>query len=134
MFANDVIQGKLDNAKKENEFIYHEKVPELDTLPELKGASLVKGVGFEVTDPDVAGTTGHLPRSMNTASNIELTNRFSGADIFGRLVPLEAHEASSMYSEEKAKLLRSTGDEIEEAVSGKSFDGFLKLLKYLVSS
>ena len=55
IFANDVIQGKLENAKKENEFIYHEKVPEFDTLPELKGASLVKGVGFEVTDPDVAG-------------------------------------------------------------------------------
>ena len=69
-----MIGGKLENAKKENEFIYHEKVPELDTLPELKGASLVKGVGFEITDPDVAG-----------------------ADIFGRLVPLEAHEASSLY-------------------------------------
>jgi len=90
VFSNDVIQGKLDNAKKENEFIYHEKVPELDTLPELKGASLVKGVGFEVTDPEVAG-----------------------ADILARLVPLEAHQASSLYSEEKAKLLRGLGDEVE---------------------
>ena len=54
-FSNDVIKGKLDNAKKENEFIYHEKVPELDTLNELKGASLVKGIGFEVTNPEVAG-------------------------------------------------------------------------------
>ena len=62
----------------------------MDTLNELKGASLVKGIGFEVTDPDVVGT-----------------------DIFSRLVPLEAHEASSLYSEEKAKLLRSIGDEIE---------------------
>ena len=64
----------MENAKKENEFIYHEKVPELDTLPELKGASLVKWIGFDVTDPEVAG-----------------------ADIFGRLVLLEAHQASSLY-------------------------------------
>ena len=89
-FSNDVIKGKLENSKKENEFIYHEKVPDLETLTELKGASLVKGIGFEVTDPDVAG-----------------------ADIFCRLVPLEAHEASSLYSEEKAKLLRVIGEEIE---------------------
>ena len=41
---------------------------------ELKGASLVRGIGFEVTDPEISGT-----------------------DIFGRLVPLEAHEASSLY-------------------------------------
>lgn len=32
--------------------------------------------------------------------------KVSGPDIFGRLVPMGAHEASSMYSEEKAKLLR----------------------------
>ena len=89
-FSNDVIQGKLENAKKENEFIYHEKVPDQETLIELKGASLVKGIGFEVTDPEVAGK-----------------------DIFGRLVPMEAHEASSLYSEEKAKLLRKTVQEIE---------------------
>jgi tyrosine-protein phosphatase non-receptor type 23 len=37
-----VIVGKLDVSKKENEFIYHEKVPELDSLPEIKGASLVR--------------------------------------------------------------------------------------------
>ena len=73
-FSSDVINGKLENAKKENEFVYHEKVPDFDSLPELKGASLVKGIGFEITDPEISGT-----------------------DIFGRLVPLEAHEASSLY-------------------------------------
>ena len=67
-FASDVINGKLENAKKENEFVFHEKVPELSSLPELKGASLFKGIGFEVTDPDV-----------------------SGPDIFARIVPMEAH-------------------------------------------
>ena len=66
--------GKLTAAQKENEFVYHEKVPPLSSLPEVKGASLVKGISFNINDPEV-----------------------SGPDIFARLVPLEAHRASSMY-------------------------------------
>ena len=38
----------------------------------------------------------------------------SGPDLFNRLVPLEAHEASSLYSEEKARLLREVGDMVED--------------------
>ena len=34
-FANDVIEGKFNIAKRENEFIYHDRVPE--DIPELKG-------------------------------------------------------------------------------------------------
>ena len=40
----------------------------------IAGAALVKGIGFEVSDKSV-----------------------SGADIFSKLVPMEAHEASSLY-------------------------------------
>ena len=35
-YAHDIVNGKLEVSKKENEFIYHEKVPELDTLSEIK--------------------------------------------------------------------------------------------------
>lgn len=73
-FSHDVMGGKLTAAQKENEFVYHEKVPAATTLPEVKGASLVKGIPFSVTDPEVAGQ-----------------------DIFIKLVPMEAHQASSMY-------------------------------------
>ncbi|XP_054282630.1 tyrosine-protein phosphatase non-receptor type 23-like [Macrosteles quadrilineatus] len=90
-FTMDVVEGKRKAAKNENEFIYHEEVPEKDALPEIKKASLVKGIPFEVTDPEI-----------------------SGPDIFGRLVPMKAHEASSLYSEEKAKLLRRMGAMIDE--------------------
>ncbi|BES89352.1 BRO1 [Nesidiocoris tenuis] len=83
VFTRDVVEGKRKAAKNENEFIYHEEIPDLDSLPHVKGASLVKGTPFNVNDPDI-----------------------SGPDIFARLVPMKAHEASSMYSEEKAKLLR----------------------------
>lgn len=34
--------------------------------------------------------------------------------MFARLIPMEAHEASSLYSERKAKLLRKYGELIEE--------------------
>ena len=36
LYAHDVVNGKLELSKKENEFIYHEKVPELDALQEIK--------------------------------------------------------------------------------------------------
>lgn len=90
-FTQDVVEGKRKAARNENEFIYHEVVPERDALPTLQGASLVRPVPFGVQDPDV-----------------------SGPDIFGRLVPMEAHEASSVYSERKAELLRSTVAAVEQ--------------------
>ncbi|XP_020286382.1 tyrosine-protein phosphatase non-receptor type 23 isoform X2 [Pseudomyrmex gracilis] len=90
-FTNDVIEGKRKAAKNENEFIYHEEVPEKEMLPTVKGASLVKGISFNINDPEV-----------------------SGQDIFARLVPMKVHEANSLYSEEKAKILRFIGAKIDE--------------------
>ncbi|XP_021352040.1 tyrosine-protein phosphatase non-receptor type 23-like [Mizuhopecten yessoensis] len=73
-FTNDVVTAKFTQSKKDNDFVYHEKVPAMDTLAEVKGASLVKGIPFNPNDPEV-----------------------SGADIFQKLVPMKAHEASSLY-------------------------------------
>ncbi|OCT75337.1 tyrosine-protein phosphatase non-receptor type 23 [Xenopus laevis] len=89
-FAMDVIGGKFNSAKKDNDFIYHESVPALDTLQGVKGAPLVKALPVNPTDPAV-----------------------TGPDIFSKLVPMAAHEASSLYSEEKAKLLREVMSQIE---------------------
>ncbi|ERE75273.1 tyrosine-protein phosphatase non-receptor type 23 [Cricetulus griseus] len=90
-FAMDVIGGKYNSAKKDNDFIYHEAVPALDTLQPVKGAPLVKPLPVNPTDPAV-----------------------TGPDIFAKLVPMAAHEASSLYSEEKAKLLREMLAKIED--------------------
>ncbi|XP_041045643.1 tyrosine-protein phosphatase non-receptor type 23 isoform X2 [Carcharodon carcharias] len=92
-FTTDVIGGKYNAAKKDNDFIYHEAVPPLDSLSSVKGASLVKALPVNPTDPNV-----------------------TGPDIFAKLVPMEAHEASSLYSEEKAKLLR----EVMAKIDGKN--------------
>lgn len=89
-FTLDVVEGKRKAAKNENEFIYHEEVPDKDALQEVKGASLVKGIPFSVNDIEV-----------------------SGPDIFGKLVPMEAHEASSLYSERKAEVLRKYANLVE---------------------
>ncbi|CAK1544316.1 unnamed protein product [Leptosia nina] len=89
-FTNDVVEGKRKAAKNENEFIYHEEVPDKDVLSELKPVCLVKVLAINFNDPEVAGQ-----------------------DIFSRLVPIGAHEASSLYSEEKAKLLRQVVSQVE---------------------
>lgn len=52
-FTLDVIEGKRKAAKNENEFIYHEEVPDRQILQEVKGASLVKGIPFSVHDMEV---------------------------------------------------------------------------------
>ncbi|XP_034030249.1 tyrosine-protein phosphatase non-receptor type 23 [Thalassophryne amazonica] len=89
-FTMDVIGGKFNSAKKDNDFIYHESVPSLETLASVKGAPLVKALPVNPTDPTV-----------------------TGPDLFAKLVPMAAHEASSLYSEEKAKLLRDVMAKIE---------------------
>ncbi|KAK6165357.1 hypothetical protein SNE40_022299 [Patella caerulea] len=103
-FAQDVVGGKYNSAKKDNDFVYHDKVPPLDTLPEIKGASLVKGIPFNPNDTEI-----------------------SGPDIFQKLVPMEAHEASSVYSEEKAKVLRLVAGEVDE--KNAELDQFLSSLQ-----
>ncbi|XP_077576284.1 tyrosine-protein phosphatase non-receptor type 23 [Stigmatopora nigra] len=89
-FTMDVIGGKFNSAKKDNDFIYHESVPSLETLASVKGAPLVKALPVNPTDPSV-----------------------TGPDLFAKLVPMAAHEASSLYSEEKAKLLRDVMAKID---------------------
>uniref|UniRef100_A0A8C2JCF8 Protein tyrosine phosphatase, non-receptor type 23, b n=1 Tax=Cyprinus carpio TaxID=7962 RepID=A0A8C2JCF8_CYPCA len=95
-FTMDVIGGKYNSAKKENDLIYHESVPGLDMLVAVKdichaGASLVKPLPVSLTDQSV-----------------------TGPDLFSKLVPMATHEASSLYSEEKAKLLRDIVAKIED--------------------
>lgn len=90
-FVADVVEAKRKAAKNENEFIYHEEVPNISTFAAVQGANLVKGLAFNVTDPESIGE-----------------------DIFHRLVPMKAHEASSLYSEEKANVMRKVGKKIDD--------------------
>lgn len=89
-FAAEIIAKHLEKAKKDNQKVYHELVPKPDFLPQVVGVALVKTMPFNPTDASVAGV-----------------------DIFAKLVPFSAHEKASVYSEEKAKLLRKLRDEIQ---------------------
>ena len=55
----------------------------------------MKGIHFDSSDPEV-----------------------SGPDLFSCIVPMVAHEASSLYSEEQVKLLRTVRGEVEVANDG----------------
>lgn len=89
-FAGDIIEGKFKNAKQENEFIYHEAIPDISSISAVQGANLVQGISFEVIDTQIIGE-----------------------DIFKRLVPMKTHENLSVYSEEKANILRNLGAKID---------------------
>lgn len=52
-FTNDVVEGKRKAAKNENEFIYHEEVPEKDLLMVMKPVCLVKALPINFNDPEV---------------------------------------------------------------------------------
>ena len=74
--------------------MYHERVLELAALEPIAPALLAKPVAFDARAREV----------------------LQGEDLFRRLLPLEVHSAASLYSEEKARLLRAVTLEI----SGKN--------------
>jgi tyrosine-protein phosphatase non-receptor type 23 len=83
-------------AKRENDMIYNAVLPAPETLPAVDkaGAALASPIPIQ----DVYGT----PE----------VQKVIGPDMFIRLVPLSVHESASVYSEEKAKLVRG---EVEKA-------------------
>ncbi|VDK36542.1 unnamed protein product, partial [Anisakis simplex] len=88
-FANDVVVAKETNAKKENDFIYHDRIPRRDELKIPEGVAMVKPIGFEATDRSVAGD-----------------------DLFSALLPMNVLKSVSLYSEEKAKYKRDVLERI----------------------
>ncbi|VDM56757.1 unnamed protein product [Angiostrongylus costaricensis] len=92
-FLADVVVTKLNNAKKENEFIFHDRVPSSQELCEkLEGLCKVRPLSFDPLDISVGGE-----------------------DLFGALLPAGVIKAVSEYEEEKDRLKR----EVVERVSRK---------------
>ncbi|KAI9300314.1 BRO1-like domain-containing protein [Cunninghamella echinulata] len=79
---------KLTTAERDNDLIYHDQVPQESILVPIDRLKAVKAVPI------------HELYSSADASKV------IGPDIFQRLIPLSIHEASSLYSEEKAALIR----------------------------
>ena len=73
-FITDVVGNKYNSAVKDNDFIYHMAVPDISALDPTKSVNFVKPLPFNPTDSKIAGP-----------------------DIFQKLVPMRAHESSSLY-------------------------------------
>lgn len=85
-------------AQKDNDLIYHAIVPSEASLPVIeKSASVAEPIPIQeiYATPEV--------------------QKLVGQDIFIKLVPLSVIESSSLYSEEKAKILRTEGERCDVA-------------------
>ncbi|GLB39730.1 putative BRO1-domain-containing protein [Lyophyllum shimeji] len=84
-------------ASRENDLIYNALVPSAESLPKIEGTAVAQPVHIH----EVYGA----PEVQKTI----------GPDVFARLVPLSVHESASVYSEEKAKLVRGEVEKAEGA-------------------
>lgn len=114
-YQKDAVSIKLTDLNKDNDLIYHDIVPSLVTLPEIKPMDSTKVISLS------DNTTFHDVNEKNY--NNFLVN----------VVPVNIHELSSFYSEEKSQYLRNEIDHFEvsneEALSALEY---LKLPKALV--
>lgn len=92
--------AKKQTAIKDNDLIYHDILPTESTLVPI--------------EPLPAATPISIQEVYSSADIQKLIGATTGAapanDLFSNLVPLGVHEAASMYSEEKAKLVRSESE------------------------
>lgn len=88
---------KFTAATRDNDMIYHETVPQEPILTPIDRLKAVKSVPIaELYGPDEM-------------------KKVIGADLFSKLIPISVHESASLYSEEKAKLLRSENERCDIA-------------------
>ncbi|GAA5902825.1 uncharacterized protein JCM6883_007255 [Sporobolomyces salmoneus] len=93
-----LVSDARTKAQKDNDIVYNEVVPSEATLPPIeKGKSVAEPIPIHdvYASPDV--------------------QKIVGPDLFTKLVPLSVHESASMYSEEKAKLVRAEAERVELA-------------------
>lgn len=88
---------RKNEAQRDNDLIYNAVLPSPDALPNIDKAA----VATPITIQEVYG-----------APEVQ---KVIGQDIFIKLIPLSVHESASVYSEEKAKLVRKEVEDAESA-------------------
>ncbi|KAK6460719.1 BRO1-like domain-containing protein [Scheffersomyces coipomensis] len=115
-YQKDAVAIKLADLTKDNDLIYHEIIPSLVTLPDIKPMDSTKVI----------------PINQNTV--FQEVNEYNYGNFLTNVVPINIHELSSFYSEEKSQFLRNELDAVdvsnEETTSALEF---LKLPKSLVT-
>ncbi|CAG8521770.1 434_t:CDS:2 [Diversispora eburnea] len=109
-----LITEKKNSATRDNELIYHEAVPQENVISPIDKLNIVN------------------PMSIQDLYNQNEIQKIIGVDIFQRLIPLSVHESASLYSEEKAKIVRSetercdlSNGELEAALEYMKLPGIL---------
>lgn len=114
-YQKEAVSIKLADLEKDNDFIYHEIIPNTTSLSSIKPLDSAKII-------TLAGNT-----TFNEVSETNYNN------FLKNVVPIHIHELMSYYSEQKAQFLRSELDMVdvtdEEAASALEY---LKLPKALV--
>ena len=91
------IQEKLAEFSKDNDFIYHQPIPNEASLPAVPKLPAAKAIPVS---------------ELYQGQDIQ---RIIGPDIFQRIVPMAVTESASLYDEEKAKLVRAETEKVEVA-------------------
>ncbi|RMZ92713.1 hypothetical protein DV736_g52, partial [Chaetothyriales sp. CBS 134916] len=93
----EMVQERLAESAKDNDFIYHQTVPAEASLQPVTKMPAAKAIPVS---------------ELYQGQDIQ---RIIGPDIFQKIVPLSVTESASMYDEEKAKLIRSEAEKVEQA-------------------
>ncbi|KAF2877381.1 BRO1-like domain-containing protein [Massariosphaeria phaeospora] len=91
------VQEKLAEFSKDNDFIYHQGVPNEASLTQIPKLPAAKAIPVS---------------ELYQGQDIQ---RIIGPDIFQKIVPMAVTESASLYDEEKAKLIRAESERVEIA-------------------
>jgi hypothetical protein len=102
-----ICTDKKNEAQRENDLIYNAVCPSFEALPVVEKTVVATLIPIQ----DVYGT----PEVQKTI----------GQDFFIKLVPLSVHQSASVYSEEKAKVVRAEVEkaELAEGEARSAIDG-----------
>ena len=93
----DAVAARLATAERDNDLVYLERATPESALPPIDQTSVAHPIPIRETfaQPDV--------------------QRVLGADLLQSLIPLSVHESASLYSEEKAKMVRAESAAVASA-------------------
>lgn len=91
------VQERLQEAAKDNDFIYHQTIPPEASLAAISKAPAAKPIPVS---------------ELYAGQDIQ---RITGPDLFAKIVPMAVTESASLYDEEKAKLVRAEAEKVDTA-------------------
>lgn len=120
----DKINRALAAAKKDNDFIYHDRVPEVKDLEHIGKAVLVKATA--ITPPlsqKFAGTTHRhfacflTVKRLDSESSQTFCVVLLSPDLFEKMVPMAVQQSMSVYSQRRAETVNRLVGTMREATN-----------------